>query len=80
MKVGLHTGNILERLNHSTSAVLKPSSISVAGTKLLMSKYVADVNITPVELLLLQRQLRWLEHLGLIRIPSNHLPSKVLYG
>ena len=32
----------------------------------------------PVELLLLQRQLRWLGHV--IRMPSNRLPCKILYG
>jgi len=34
--------------------------------------------IESVELLLLQRQLRWLGHA--IRIPSNRLPRRLLYG
>jgi len=35
-------------------------------------------NIESAEYLLLQRQLRWLDHV--IRMPSNRLPRRLLYG
>ena len=37
-----------------------------------------SAKIEPIELLLLQRQLRWLGHV--IRMPSNRLPRRLFYG
>jgi len=38
----------------------------------------STANIESIEHLVLQRQLRWLDHV--IRMPSNWLPRRLLYG
>jgi len=70
--------NVTSRLLRiSMFVVFRPSLVS-AGCRKYHTVIFSKTEITPVEHLLAQRQLRWLGHL--IRLPDNRPPRRLLYG
>jgi len=73
VKAGFHIDDTSRRWKPIISDASKVSSAFVDGIEIRET-----AKIESIELLLLQRQLRWLGHV--IRMPSNRLPRRLLYG